>query len=118
MTTEKKNGITLSAGNWITIGVFLVTGITAWAKIQMHISDETIHLTEEQRRNLTEFTTIVDDKLPLINSNQHRIIDIEKDFAVFKTNYINLHDEHENLENKVSRNYIELRNKIEGIEKD
>jgi hypothetical protein len=107
------NKLNMSTGNWITIGVFLFGIISAWAKIQVHISDDSIHLTEEQRTALVRFTAIVDEKLPDIKNNSDNIIIIQREFAVFKSKFNFLYDEHEGLESKVSRNYIELLNKID-----
>jgi hypothetical protein len=111
--SEEKRRINLTTGNWITISVLVVGAITAWAKIQMHITDETIHLTEEQRENLTKFRTIFDEKIPTIEKNEVRIYELDKEYAVFLVKFENLRDEHEGLETKVSRNYTEIRDKIE-----
>ena len=113
---EDKQKLQLSVGHWITIGGFAIGILSTWFGITAHIKDDSIHLTEQQRRNLTEFTTIVDDKLPTIKENRTRIIIIEKDFAVFNTNFLNLYNEVEGLEGKVSRNYVELRNKLDEHE--
>lgn len=110
--------IELTTGNWITIAVFMVGIISAWAKIQLHISDESIHLTEDQRSNLVRFRAIFDEKIPVIKKNEQNIIGIEKDFAVFKSEFSFLYEEHESLEGKVSRNYVELNNKIDNKNQD
>lgn len=110
---EPRQKLQLTIGHWITIGVFLVGIITTWAGITTHISDENIHLTEEQRNALIKFTTLVDTKLPIIETNEQRMIDLEKEFFGFKIMFDNLYEEHEGLENKVSRNYVELNNKID-----
>lgn len=112
MPEEKK--IQLTTGNWITIGFFLVGIISAWAKIQVHISDESIHLTETQRNNLIQFTTITEDKLPNIQKNHEHIQVLNTQFAVFKTMSEFYFSELEGLESKVSRNYVELTNKIQN----
>jgi len=111
MSEEKK--FQLTTGNWITIGVFLIGIISAWAKIQVHISDESIHLTEQQRVNITTFTAITTEKLPNIKENHEDIELLKTDFAVFKTEFNFLYEEVDGLESKVSRNYVELRDKLE-----
>jgi hypothetical protein len=104
---DEKKISRLSTGNWITIGVFLVGIISAWAKIQVHISDENIHLTEEQRTALVRFTTITEEKLPNIETNHENIQILKTEFAVFKAVFgIELEtnrEEIEGLEDKVTR---------------
>lgn len=117
MNREKK--IQLTTGNWITIAVFIVGGITAWAKIQMHITDEAIHvnrgevvLTTEEYKNLLNFATTVQNKFGTIETNENRIIELEKGDAVHINQYNSLFREHDDLETKVSRVNKELLDQI------
>lgn len=110
---EPKQKLQLSVGHWITIGGFAIGILSTWFGITAHIKDDDIHLTELQRNNLIQFTTIVEEELPTIKTNEKRIIDIEKAFYGFSIRFDILYDEHESLEGKVSRNYVELINKIE-----
>jgi hypothetical protein len=110
---EPKQNIKLNAGHYIAIGTIVLGILSTWFGITSHIKDDDIHLTEQQRSALIKFTAITEEKLPTIKTNEDRIIVLEKEFAVFTTNFENLYLEHESLEGKVSRNYVEIRNKIE-----
>lgn len=107
-----RKGINLSAGNWITIIVIVFGAVSMWVKMQIHIDDDNLHLTDQQRKNLVQFTTIVDEKLPLIDENSAKIIIIDKDFAVLITEFNNLESEHNDLEDKLSRIYKELKDEL------
>jgi hypothetical protein len=95
----------------VVVAVIMVVG--TWARIQVHISDESIHLTEHQRNNITTFTAITTEKLPNIEKNHEDIELLKTKFAVFESEFKYLYEEHEGLESKVSRNYVELRNKLD-----
>lgn len=95
----------------LMVGILMIAG--TWASIKSHMSNDDIHLTEEQRNNLVEFRTIVNDKIPNIKENHEDIEQLKTDFAVFDTKFDFLYNEVEGLESKSSRNYVELRNKID-----
>ena len=111
MSEEKKNWTSkITPGNIITIGIFLVGLITAWANINSHINNESIHLkktdntlTEIEKNNLVKFTAIVQDILPTIKDNQAKIIIIQRDQATHKVEFKYLNSEHNDLEDKLSR---------------
>lgn len=117
MNGERK--IQLTTGNWITIAFFLITGITAWAKIEMHVADDAIHLnkgevtlTTEEYKNLLNFATTVQNKFGTIETNEGRIIELEKGDAVHFSEFNSLFKEHDDLETKVSRVNKELLQQI------
>jgi hypothetical protein len=111
--TENKGFFrSLSIGNVITIAIIVGGAFSTWVAIRAHLQDENVHLTPEQIKNLTEFTTIADDRIPNIDKNINRIIELEKEKAVHLEQYENLLQEHNDLENKVSRIYKELKDQI------
>ena len=121
MTLPKKTILSqITPGNYITIAFVLVSVITAWSKIQVHLQDDTQHvgenevvLTIEEYKNLLKFANTVSNKFSIINKNQDRVIELEKQDAVHRVEYEILYQEMEGLESKVSRNYTELNNKID-----
>lgn len=119
MSDEKEKRLTLSTGNWISIGVFLFSAVMAWAKIQVHISDDSIHLndgeitlTVDEYKGFLNFATTITNKAPLIDFNHEKIIEMEKNYAVHETEYNILLQEHDDLESKVSRIHKELNDEI------
>ena len=109
----------------LAVGIFVVVG--TWAGFQAHMGNDAIHinkgenvLTDAELQDLLKFSTQVEQKLPEIetqtNKNTQNIINLDKDFAVFENSFKTLFQEHEGLESKVSRNYVELRDKINEID--
>ena len=116
---KERKGMQLSTSNWITIAIFIVGAITAWAKSKMHISDDTLHvnknevvLSTEEYKNLLNFATTVQNKFGTIETNEKRIIELEKGDAVHFSEFNSLSNEHNDLEDKVSRVYKELKDDI------
>ena len=118
MTTQSKENI---MKYWpLVVGILMLTG--TWASIQSHMSNDAIHinenevvLTNEEYKSLLKFATIVQDKYPTIEINKDRIIKLEKYQAVHETEYKNLFAEHEGLETKSSREDSRLNEKINEI---
>ncbi len=109
----------ITPGNLITIGIVVVGAITAWAKIQVHLQDDALHvnegevvLTKEEYNNLLRMATIVQSESPIIKENENRITELEKGDAVHFSEYQTLFQEHDDLEGKVSRIYKELKDDI------
>jgi uncharacterized protein (DUF362 family) len=118
---EPKQKLQLTAGHYITIIVLLVGIVTTWAGIKSHISDEIKHIDEnevvltiEEYKSLLTHATTVKNEFGTIKNNERRIIEIEKKDAVDKVRFDILYLEVEGLEDKVSRNYLELNNKIDA----
>lgn len=117
MTEEKKNILqTFSIGNLITIVIIVFGVVATYTRINDHLSNDDIHLTEAQRDDITKFRTLTEEKLPNIKANENDIRNLEKNFAVFEAEFDFLYLEVDGLESKVSRNYVELREKIENID--
>lgn len=116
MTTEKKSILSqFTVGNVIASVVIIGAMVSTYLTMENHLSDDTIHVKDtEIKLTLEEYTTLIKwiDKFPIIDENQIRIIEIEKNEAVHKVEYDILYQEHESLEGKVSRNYVELRDLI------
>lgn len=105
----------------LLVGVLMVAG--TWASIKSHMSNDTIHLnpgentlTDAELKNFSKFATQVEQKLPEIeertNNNREKLIILDKSFGEFTVKFDFLYEEHESLEGKVSRNYVELRKEI------
>ena len=120
MAEDKKGFMSqITPGNLITIGIVVVGAITAWAKIQVHLQDDALHvnegevvLTKEEYNNLLRMATIVQSESPIIKENENRITELEKGDAVHFSEYQTLFQEHDDLEGKVSRIYKELKDDI------
>jgi hypothetical protein len=108
----------LTPMNMIMLVIMVVGGLSTYFtlknNIENHLENDEIHLTEEQRINLTKLTTIFDYEVPNIKKHTESIYKLEKDFAIFETSFAFYFNELNDLESKVSRNYVELNDKIEN----
>ena len=124
MNDEKKTILSkITPGNVITIVIVLVGIITAWAQMNEHLKDDSLHindgevvLTQEEFKNLLNFAAIVDKEIKGIGENRKALIEIEKEDAVHFREFQFLYEEHESLEGKVSRIYKELKDEINEID--
>ena len=123
MTVEKK-GIfsSFSTGNVITLCIILIGVISTWTKIGLHISDKSIHLdptkkvlTEQEYKDLTVITTVIEKKFETIEDNKVLVLKLDKAFAVFNTKFDYLKEEHEGLESKHSRDFNSINNEIKNL---
>lgn len=116
--SEDNKGLEFIRKNWAIL-IFLIGLISTWAGITNHLSDDKIHiqenerkLTDEEYKKLIQFITIVNEKQPVINKNAIQIIEINQKLYGLEIRYKILYDELEGLESKVSRNYTELNKQI------
>lgn len=106
MSEEKeRNGFIakLSPGNLITIFVIVGGIISTWAGINSHINDEIIHINKDDKFLLK--IEQLDESIHLMKMHQ----------AVHDEQYNTLLQEHNDLEDKVSRVHKELKNEIKEI---
>lgn len=117
MPEEKKTILSqFTISNVIAVTVIIGGFASAYLTMKSHINDNTIHVTPNEKVLTTqEYNRLIQwaDEFPTIQNNENRLIEIEKDFAVFENSFNTLYSEHEGLESKVSRNYVELLSKIE-----
>ncbi len=124
MAETRKNILSqITPGNIITIGIVVVGAITAWARIQVHLQDDALHINEgevvltmDEYKSLIRTVQSIEDEFPVISSNQNRVTELEKENAVHYSQYLNLYNEQEDLESKVSRIYKELKDEINEID--
>lgn len=104
----------------LVVAIVMLAG--TWAGMKSHMSDDSIHIDEgemtltiDEYKNLLKFATSVNDIMPTIKANTDKIIILEKESAVHESEYKSLHQEHEDLEDKVSRVNNDLTDKLEKL---